>query len=337
MLDENFFLYSDKFQQHYDELVDTFKKAPDRNPSHAGLSYPDDPKELEKYLDSLFTQPDAAGIPTQNKNSKKLAAIITPHIDFNRGGFCYTHAYKELAETEPPELVIILGVSHAGSQKPFIASRKNFITPFGSAQADQDFIAELEGEANFDIFADEFSHRSEHSIEFQVVFLQYIMQKYHADKPMPKIVPILCSSFHELYEENTSPMDVPEISIFINALSELIQKSNKKTLIISGVDLSHIGRNFGDDYDLTDDVLTSAKNEDLVLVKFAELRNKEGVFNSITKDMDARKVCGLSSIYTTLALLEKEDIKSVEDYMYAQATDKKNQLMVSFFSMGFYK
>ncbi len=336
VLDENFFLDNDNFVKHKQSLIDEFKKSSIRQASHSGLSYSSNPKELNEYLESLFKLSDAAGEPNPNNHSRKISALIAPHIDFHRGGFCYTYAYKELAEAESPDYFLILGIAHSEAKSLFVATKKDFVTPLGTAETDKDFVDELSSRCKFDLFEDEFAHRNEHSIEFQIVFLQYIIQKYHPNIKNPKIIPILCSSFDQMYLSDTQPMDVPEVKEFIQALKSIISERREKICIIAGVDLSHIGRHFGDDFNLSQTILQNIENEDKKLISAIEKLDKREVFGSVQKDFDQRKICGLPAIYTLLSLLEETNVTEAKLLKYSQSVNMENQLMVSFASMAFY-
>ena len=344
ILDENLFLDNDNFNKHKQLLIEEFKQSPIRMSSHSGLSYPENSKDLNEYITGLFNLPDASGEPmnvgerrltTVPDVKKKLSALIAPHIDFHRGGFCYTYSYKELAESELPDLFIILGVSHSDAKSLYIATKKDFITPLGTAETDKDFVDELVLRYKFDIFQDEFVHRNEHSIEFQVVFIQYIMQKYHRCSRNIKIVPILCSSFQQFYIANIQPTELPEVKDFVTAMKSIISERKQNICIVSGVDFSHIGRHFGDNFDLSPTIIQDTEKEDKELLTFIEKREKEKVFSSVQKDLDKRKICGLPSIYALLALLEGTNIKEGKLLKYAQAIDYQNQILVSFASMIF--
>jgi len=335
ILDENLFLDNDNYNKHKQSLIEEFKKSPIRMSSHSGLSYPANPKELMEYLDGLFHLPDASGEPELNKHSKKVTAIIAPHIDFYRGGFCYTFAYKELAESEPPDLFIIIGIAHQDAKSIYTLTKKDFITPLGTAETDKDFVDELSSQYKFAPFNDEFAHRSEHSIEFQVVFIQYIMKKYHKYIQNIKIVPILCSSFSQFYVANIQPSEIPEVKEFITIMKSIISKRNQNICIISGVDLSHIGRHFGDNFNLSYSIQQDTEKEDKELIAFIEKHDKEKVFTSVQKDLDKRRICGLPSIYTLLALLEGSNTTECKLLKYAQAVDHQNQILVSFASLSF--
>ncbi len=127
-------------------------------------------------------------------------AIVAPHIDFHRGGPAYAWAYKPLAESAGADLYILLGTSHCGGRSPYILTPKDFETPLGLVETDREFVQKLQASCAEDCFADEYFHRGEHSLEFQVVLLKYIAHKRaeltgRPEKPF-KIVPILVSSFH---------------------------------------------------------------------------------------------------------------------------------------------
>ena len=69
-----------------------------------------------------------------------------------------------------------------------------------------------------DFFADEYLHRGEHSIEFQVLYLKYIAQKRAELTGLPerpfKIVPILVASFHSMMMDRTAPEQRPWLEAF---------------------------------------------------------------------------------------------------------------------------
>ena len=93
--------------------------------------------------------------------------------------------------------------------------------------------------------ADEFLHRSEHSVEFQAVWLKTIFR----DGINFSILPLLCGSFHELVEKGLTPEDSDEYLSALEVLKETLQKwgeSNGHVLILASADISHVGSQFGD-------------------------------------------------------------------------------------------
>ena len=177
-LDQAYLLDSERFRQFSASVFGAFARAPTRKAHLAGESYPADAAALAAQLDSYFDHPHGPGRPTPN-GAAMPRAIVAPHIDFARGGAAYAWAYKPLAESqELPELVVVFGTDHMGAEQPFTLTRKHYETPFGTMHTDTELvdaltakIGERLGEARAQaLFKDEYHHRGEHSLEFQVIY-----------------------------------------------------------------------------------------------------------------------------------------------------------------------
>ena len=107
---------------------------------------------------------------------------------------------------------------------------------------DRSYVDRISALAGREYFDDELSHRTEHSIEFQVVFLQYLL----GGRREFSIVPILVGSFHDLMERGVDPIDDPAVGRFIEALRAAESSSGKRVAYIGGIDLCHVGPEFGD-------------------------------------------------------------------------------------------
>ena len=94
-----------------------------------------------------------------------------------------------------------------------------------------------------DVFSpNDFSHRSEHSIEFQVLFLQHLLKQNSFT-----IVPVLCGSLlaglpeygRDCYRRKAGP--------FLERVTQILSIKESEILLVAGVDLSHTGPKFGHD------------------------------------------------------------------------------------------
>jgi AmmeMemoRadiSam system protein B len=320
---------SPHFQQQQAKITTEFKHAQIRKATHAGKVYDANPEALRGQLDAFFTSPDGPGEPNFETLGNASKAFMAPHIDLRRGGVCFANAYKHIAEESDANLFIILGVNHFGNSGFFNLTRKSFETPLGVLETDTAFIDALTEDYDNDLFADEFSHKQEHSIEFQVIFLQYIF----ANRRPIKIVPILCSSFHEIIAQGISPSEVEQVQNFIQSLQKTIAASDQKICLIAGVDLSHVGRRFGDEEVLTSMLLNQIKNEDLQLLEMVKALDAEGFYHSIQKHNDRRRICGLPAIYTMLSVLDASEGKLIR---YDQSVERETQSVVSYASVYFY-
>src|SRR5439155_4714236 len=122
----------------------------------------------------------------------QLTAALLPHIDYARGGVSYAWGFKEVVERSRASVFVIIGTSHY-SRERFTLTRQDFKTPLGLVPTDQDCIDTLIAGYGDGLLNDPFAHVPEHSIELEVVFLQYL---YEVRRPI-RIVPLLVGSFLE--------------------------------------------------------------------------------------------------------------------------------------------
>jgi AmmeMemoRadiSam system protein B len=240
-LDEAFLLDNQRSQQARQSLLDDYRAQPHRPPALADLSYPGDPAELTK----LF-QEYADGDDLNDWSPWHGRAIISPHIDYQRGGPVYAKVWRR-AETAVLEadLILIFGTDHNGGYGTFTLTRQLYATPYGVLPTDLALIDELAaaiGPEN--AFAEELHHRAEHSIELSAVWLHHIYQQAGVTpKPM---VPILCGSFHHFVTGSGHPVGDALLDTAVTTLRRAT--AGKKVLAVASVDLAHVGPNFGDEF-----------------------------------------------------------------------------------------
>jgi AmmeMemoRadiSam system protein B len=119
-------------------------------------------------------------------------------------------------------------------------TRKPFETPLGSLEVDDARLDRLQSLAGDAIVMEDYCHAIEHSIEFQCIFLQ------HALGSRVRILPILCGPFAEATFNQIEPERDERVKRFFDALATLDEVDGRELLWVLGVDLSHIGRRYGD-------------------------------------------------------------------------------------------
>jgi AmmeMemoRadiSam system protein B len=326
-LDAQLLLDSDRFRDTLGKEKANFRLSPFRQAAFAGTSYDSDPIALRGQIGGYFSPPDGPGQPRMENPSGKLKGIIAPHIDFERGGPCYAFAHKEVQEGSNADLFVILGTAHCDMKNYFGLTRKDFSTPLGTAKTNKAFIESLSKAFQWNPFEDEFVHKGEHSIEFQLIFLHYL----YPGKPL-EIVPILCRSFHEAIEKSISPREIPQIREFIEGLKEAVRTTEREVCLIASADLSHVGLQFGD-REPASSMLTEARVSDLEMLAYAEKIDAEGFYDSIRKEGDRRRICGFPAIYVLLSINEAKRGRLLK---YAQRENPETQSAVTFASLGFY-
>ena len=300
-LDEGGFLDSARFAERRQAIEREFLDGAVRAAAHAGGAYADEPRTLRAQMAGFFTAPDGPGEIkwVDGAPGATPRGLIAPHIDFHRGGSAYAWGYRDLAERCQADCFVILGTCHLGMAHPFALTLKDYQTPLGPAPVDRDFVEALARRAGQDLFGSELSHRAEHSIEFQAVFLRYLF----ADRGDVTIVPVLASFVHEALARGTRPEDDPRVPRFLDALGETIAASGRTVCVIAGADLAHVGPQFGDPDPVSPSWLAEVEREDLAMLATVTAGDPSSFFEAAAKDGDRRRICGLSPIYAMLRAL----------------------------------
>ncbi len=339
-LDRRYLLENDAFRAHWKAEVETYLNAPVRPAAHAGAAYAGGSAELTIQLDGLFVSPKgpgAYGPPGSRSNGRgPLQGILSPHIDLQRGGPAFAWAYRRLVEESDADLFVIFGTAHQWMRNLFSVSKKHFETPLGVVQTDKQFVGRLgqklaaqPGGKELNLFADELAHRPEHSIEFQVIFLQHLLGEHREFK----VVPILVGSFHEFIRQGCQPAESPKMRAFTAALQACVADYAGKVCFISSGDLAHIGQRFGDEKRLTPAALERQSQDDQQLLATAGRVDAAGFFEHVAARQDRSRICGLSPTY---AMLEAMRPRRGEVLTYGQAVEPDGTSCVSFGSVAFY-
>jgi len=328
-LDDAVFLEGERFQEALRQKEGDFRKTSSREAVFAGKSYEADRDRLRVQLEGYFRGIVGSGRLGEKKDGNGLKGVIVPHIDFQRGGVCYAFGHREIRRGSSPDCFIIFGTAHTPMENPFCLTRKDFVTPLGPLNADRELVDAVQSRCPVDLFKDEGVQRSEHSIEFQCVFLRYL---YPEPSPL-KIVPILSGSFHEAIEKGVSPMELKPVRQFIDALKESVSSLGREVCYIASADLAHMGLQFGDREGIREYDLRVLSQEDHEMLGYAERMDGEGFFSIISSKKDRRRICGLSSIYSMLKILEAKEGRLLK---YDQAFTPETQSVVSFASLAFY-
>ena len=328
-LDENRYLDSPAFRQFYEAQVREFLDAPTRAARHSGSVYEAASPALISQLESYYSHPDGPGKPIPAEAPTPLRGLISPHIDYHRGGPTYAHAYRALAEHLGADRFIVFGTCHNPMERRFAFTSKDYETPLGTVQTDRQFVARLASRVSTDYFADEFAHRAEHSIELQTVWLKHVL----GEPSDFKIIPILVGSFHDLCSGRRSPAEDLQIGEVADALTETMEQIPGRYCIVAGADLAHVGRRFGDPSGPTESFLKSVAEEDRFLLERAAACDAEGVFKSVAADNDRRRVCGYPPIYMTLKCLDGARGSLLQ---YRQWADLDAAAAVTYAAVAFY-
>lgn len=267
--------------------------GPVRSPACIG-TYPDDPDTIRTYFAELM----AGNEPNPGSRIEadgRARGILAPHMDYERGRKVYPAAFKELVERTDAELFIVIATSHHSGER-FTLTRQHFTSPLGMVETDIKLVnrlAKLYGEG---LFNDPVAHLPEHSIELEVVLLQYLLE----GKRKFRILPLLVGSFGDCVAEGTKPGEHSDIRRMAEALRQIDAELKQPACYIISGDLAHIGPKFDDPDPVDERMLADGRNKDERILEAAAAGNANAYFEMVAAEGDSRRICGMPP--TTLFL-----------------------------------
>jgi AmmeMemoRadiSam system protein B len=141
---------------------------------------------------------------------------------------------------------------------------------------------------------EDYCHAVEHSVEFQIVFLQ------HLYGPSVRVLPILCGPFVKSIYEGGMPEDNDAVARFFDALGNLGHRESSRLLWVLGVDMAHIGQRYGDPLRATANLgeMLAIQDRDLKRIERIRAGDINGYWSLVQDGHDDLRWCGASPIYT---------------------------------------
>ncbi len=191
-----------------------------RQPVVAGQFYPAGARVCEaELLECLSERPVNVDLP------ETIAAGIVPHAGWVFSGSLAAMVFDAVKQRhERVDTFVIFGAAHGYfGAEPALFARGSWVTPMGEIAIDEEFAAEVlrTGTAVSDARA----HRTEHSIEVQIPFVQHLFED-------AKLVPIVV------------PPREPAVALG-EAVGRIIRDGDKRVVCIGSTDLTHYGPRYG--------------------------------------------------------------------------------------------
>lgn len=259
------------------------KMAEIRKAIVAGQFYPLNKTELQENVKSFV----------KKKPNDKVKAAIVPHAGYMFSGKCAGKVYSILPEAET---YIILGVNHNMLGENIALSLEDFETPLGEVKNDTELGKSILKE--LDVKEDGDAHKSEHSIEVQLPFLQVTQKDF-------KIVPIILKNYN-----------LESCKSLAKVLVEASKKLKRKIIILASSDFTHAGPN----YSYYGDIKIDKQAIDEIL----KLNTKEFL------DIASRTtICGAGAIATAVEaakLLKAKSAKLLDYYDSSEVMPGENKV-----------
>jgi len=271
-----------------------FAEAPRREAVHAGSAYPLEIAALRqtmaRYLDGASSSPAASG---------QLAGIAAPHVSPEGGWQSYRAAYRALGPELKDRTFVILATSHYGEPEHFGLTRKPFVTPLGETATNTALVDRLAADGGGAVLMEDYCHSFEHTVEFQVVFLQHIYG------PDIRILPILCGQFAKSLYTGGAPERDDGVKRFLESLGEMAARESDHLLWVLGIDMAHMGSRYHDGFPAHADrgIMAEVADRDRKRIERVVESDSAGFWSLIQENRDDLKWCGSSPLYTFLKAL----------------------------------
>ncbi|MGY5874862.1 MAG: AmmeMemoRadiSam system protein B [Candidatus Thorarchaeota archaeon] len=252
-----------------------------RMPVVAGRFYEGTFETLTSRLNDCFLKDLGPGrLPEGDPgSSRRIKALISPHAGYMYSGMTAAHNYLRLFEDGRPDHIVILGPNHTGWGARLAVCDEDWQTPLGIVRYDTELGSEIMNRNDF-VTADRIAHSSEHSIEVQLPFLQFIFGEGLSFVPISMMDQTIetCSSIAKTLAELATDMDI---------------------LVIASSDFTHFESS------------ESAKKKDNQAMDFLEFLDPEGFLNFVQSHRVS--ICGAGPI--TASILFAKEIGAVEYHL----------------------
>jgi AmmeMemoRadiSam system protein B len=319
------FLEDDIFAGMRERRLREFAELPVREPAHAGAAYPAEFEPLRETLTRYMAQ-DGDRPPRPEGG---LFGIAAPHVSPEGGWQSYRAAYHALLPDLRDRTFVILGTSHYGEPERFGLTRKPFVTPLGQSTTDTGLVDLLEQRGGAAVSMEDYCHSFEHTIEFQVVFLQYLFG------PGVRILPVLCGQFaHSIYRGGL-PEENDGTRRFLEALGELADREAGRLFWVLGIDMAHMGARYGDQFTAVagQGRMAEVAERDSRRIDRINAGDAHGFWDLVQQNRDDLKWCGSSPLYTFL----KAAPGARGELLRYEQWNIDPRSVVSFAGMGFYR
>jgi MEMO1 family protein len=315
-LDEACLLDNETYRSARQRAVDEYNAAPFRRSPMAGEAYPDAPEELSAYLDQFLS---AAGVTLDSAAGPDYRGLLSPHIDYERGGPVYASAWTAAARAaRAAQLVVIFGTDHFSEGFPLSLTCQAYATPYGPLPLPRALVNRLAAILGKEqAFAGELHHRSEHSIDLASVWLHYIRQ----GQPV-EMLPVLVGDLDALPGAQ------------LDRIVETIQRESRRRriLVVAAGDLAHIGPAFGGK-PVPQSALGQFKADDERILTLLET-SSAAALQAELHALESNNVCGAHPLYLTARILGTTRIDRL-GYAACPA-DEENTSFVTVAGAGLY-
>lgn len=293
-MERNYIFLDENFYKKIEEEKRKIEEAPFKE-----INVRFDPEIIKKEIEKM-----------NFKNGKDLKGIIVPHIDINVALDTYLKSYAFLKDLNK-KIFLIFGVPHFYSESVFSVFKKNYKVKEKIIKIEERIIENLKNNFGSEVFNDVIAFKNEHSIEFPVIFLSIIKEDFY-------IIPSLVSRGNR-----------EELKKIAEGIFNSIKNFVDDVFLISSIDLSHVGKKFGDE-----DIFDTTQI-DLKYIEYLKNMENEEAFKFLEENNNFTKIDGVYTNFLFLEILKLLGVKKGELIDYKIYHEEATSSIVSYASIIF--
>jgi AmmeMemoRadiSam system protein B len=246
-----------------------------RKPAVAGYFYPGEPEALRSELDRCLSK--------KHPPKTKAIGIVVPHAGYKYSGGVAGEVYGRV---EIPDKLVVLSPNHTGEGAAYaLMPEGEWLTPLGSARIDSDLAGRFQRHCPL-LEDDAEAHRSEHSLEVQIPFLQRLKKDF-------SFVPLTLSYIPYVQCEELG-----------RALARTVRETAEPVLIVASSDMNH--------YESQE----VAEKKDFLAIRRIEALDPQGLYETVRRERIS--MCGI--IPTTVMLVAARELGAKKGELVRHAT-----------------
>lgn len=96
-------------------------------------------------------------------------------------------------------------------------------------------------------------------------------------------MPILCGTFGSEVG-GVAPADIGAVTTFLDACRDIVSARGKRVSVIAGADLAHVGRRFGDAFEISESIVQQVAARDREDLRYVTAGDADGFYRSVMQD-----------------------------------------------------
>lgn len=194
-------------------------ELPVRRPAVAGQFYPGYRASCVKDVEQYLPAGPSPDLP------KKIVAGLVPHAGWSFSGAVAARVFAAINAQGAPETFVLVSAMHRwGAPRPAVYARGRWATPMGEVEVDEELAAAVIEAGDGLLINSPEAHSSEHSIEVQVPFIQYLF-------PGAKILPIMIPPDEDAARAG-------------EVIGQAVSTAQRPIAVVGTTDLTHYGATY---------------------------------------------------------------------------------------------